>query len=153
MKTYHFKKERKDMATGITTRVIDVIVIKRIDRATITCELMTINDTLSTYYDIIGCRCIDIVQRSFGGLGFDIVLDDEGLLKANETGELPTSWWQGEGYTPNYEGLFGVLVLTHHDDQGNLTSVSPMELIAVQSASKIIPTKDGVLGLLFHDLP
>lgn len=133
-------------------RYIDVIVIKRIDRATLTCELRHLEDTLKNYYSLIGCRCIDIVQRAFGGVVFDIVLDDEGLLKANETGELPTSWWQHEGYTPNYEGLFGVLVLTHHDDQGNLTSVNPMELLAVQSCYKVIPTKDGDLGLLFHDI-
>lgn len=133
-------------------RDIDVIMIKRLDRATITCELMTIKDDLQEFYSLIGCRTIDIVSRVFNGVLFDIVLDDEGLLKANETGELPTSWWQGEGYTPNHEGLFGVLLLCHCDEQGNLASATPFDLLAVQTCYKVLPTKHGDLGLLFHDI-
>lgn len=134
-------------------RKIDAIVIRRLERDVITCTLETIEDDIHTYYDLIDCRCIDIVCRYFGGVAFDVVLDDEGLLKANETGELPTSWWQKEGYTPAYEGLFGVLVLTHHDDEGNLTSVDPLDLLAVQQSSKLIKTKTGDhLALLFHEI-
>ena len=46
-------------------RDIDVIMIKRLDRATITCELMTIKDDLQEFYSLIGCRTIDIVSRYF----------------------------------------------------------------------------------------
>lgn len=132
---------------------IDVILCKRIDRATITCELTTIKDDLETFYNLIGCRCIDIVQRRFNGVIFDIVLDDEGLLKADETGELPVSWWQEKGYTPSYEGLFGVLLLCHSDDQGNLTDATIDDLLAVQQCYRVIPTARGdTLGILFHDI-
>lgn len=132
---------------------IEVIVIKRIDQEIITIELRTIEDKLEEYYALIGCRSIDIVSRYFNNIEFDVVCDDEGLLIANERGDWPTSWWQREGYTPNHEALCGVLVLTHHDTEGNLTSVDPMELIAVQNCYKAIPTKKGdILGLLFHDI-
>lgn len=135
-------------------RKIDVIIVKRLSKDTLTCELTTIEDKLEVYYELIGCRAIDIVGRYFGNIHFDIVCDDEGLLKANETGELPSSWWQEEGATPNYEGLFGVLVLAHHDDEGNLTSVDPIDLLAVQSCYKVIPTKKQgeKIALLFHDI-
>lgn len=131
---------------------LDAIVIRRLSREVITCTIEHIEDDIETYYQLIGCRCIDIVTRYFGGVAFDVVLDDEGLLKANETEEPPTSWWQEQGYTPAYEGLFGVLVLAHHDDEGNLTSVDPMDLIAVNTCAKLINTKDGDLALLFHDV-
>lgn len=134
-------------------RQIDVIKIERIDNATITCELMTINDELSEFYRLIDCDTIDIVLRAYNGRYFDIILDDNGLFKANSENQWPTSWWQGEGYTPNHEGLFGVLLLAHHDDQGNLTSVEPDDLMAVQECYKVIKTKQGEdFGILFHDI-
>lgn len=133
-------------------RKIDVIIIKRLTEDTLTAELSTIEDDIHTYYEIIGCRSIDIVGRYFNNKHFDIVLDDEGLLKANETGELPASWWQHEGYTPDHEGLFGVLVLTHSDNEGNLTSVNPEDLLDIQKVYKIIPSKKGEIALLFHDV-
>ena len=35
---------------------------------------------LHQYYDLIGCRCIDIAVRKVGGVDYNVVLDDEGLL-------------------------------------------------------------------------
>ena len=35
---------------------------------------------LRQFYDLIGCRCIDITCRTIGGKPYNIVLDDEGLL-------------------------------------------------------------------------
>lgn len=130
---------------------IDVIKIKRLDKDTITIELKTINDDLSDFYNEIGCSTIDIVQRRFGGVLFDIILDDEGLFKDHE---WPTSWWQDMTgkYTPNHEGLFGTLLLCHGDSEGNLVDADLEDLVAVQKASANIRTKDGdELMLLFHD--
>lgn len=133
-------------------RKIDVIVVKRQSQDTITCELQEVEDSIETYYEIIGCRSIDIVGRYFNNKHFDIVLDDEGLLKANTTGELPTSWWQREGYTPNHEGLFGTLILCHSNEEGDLTSVNPLELLDLQRVYQVINTKKGDIALLFHDV-
>ena len=35
---------------------------------------------LDDYYELIGCRCIDIVHRTIGDVEVEIVLDDEGAL-------------------------------------------------------------------------
>lgn len=131
---------------------INAIVITRQDRDLITIDLREIEDSIHTYYNLINCRSIDIVCRYFDNVQFDVVLDDEGLLKANETGELPTSWWQMEGYTPPYEGLFGVLVLTHHDEVGNLTSATFEDVLHVRNCVQNIPTPKGDLMILFHDV-
>lgn len=40
-----------------------------------------IKGTLDEYYDLIECDCIDIVTRKVGDTYFDIICDDEGLLK------------------------------------------------------------------------
>lgn len=40
---------------------------------------------LKQFYDLIGCRCIDITVRKVGGKPYNIVLDDEGLLVDNPT--------------------------------------------------------------------
>lgn len=39
--------------------------------------------SIKEYYRLIGCDCITIVTREVNGHPFDIVLDDEGLLKPN----------------------------------------------------------------------
>ena len=38
-------------------------------------------NTLEDYYGLIGCDCIDIVTRKIGRKVYDIIVDDEGLLK------------------------------------------------------------------------
>lgn len=35
------------------------------------------------YHDLLNCRCIDVCRRKIGNKYFEIVLDDEGLLKDN----------------------------------------------------------------------
>lgn len=44
-------------------------------------EVITIEKTLEAYYKILNCDVIDITTRSIGGVYYDIVCDDEGLLK------------------------------------------------------------------------
>lgn len=43
--------------------------------------MLDIKDDLGTYYNLIDCRNIDIVRRKIGQQYFNIVCDDEGLLK------------------------------------------------------------------------
>ena len=37
-------------------------------------------NTLADYYELIGCRCIDIISRTIGDVRVEVVLDDEGAL-------------------------------------------------------------------------
>lgn len=44
-------------------------------------EERTIEKSLDSYYATLRCSCIDIVSRVIGGECYDIICDDEGLLK------------------------------------------------------------------------
>ena len=38
---------------------------------------------LDDYYELIGCRCVDIVHRTIGDVEVEIVIDDEGAIVDN----------------------------------------------------------------------
>lgn len=42
-----------------------------------------IEPKLEEYYRLIGCRCVDFAVREIDGNRYNIILDDEGLLKPN----------------------------------------------------------------------
>lgn len=71
---------------------------------------------LDAMYELIDCRCIDIVVRNVGDRQFDIVCDDEGLfhepqmISAIDKTARPM--------------LCGNLIFCHHDKDGNLTSIT-----------------------------
>lgn len=56
--------EREDFDTTLSVRL----------------KVLAIENSLQAKYDLLHCRCIDIVTRSIGGKEYSIVLDDEGLL-------------------------------------------------------------------------
>lgn len=53
-----------------------------IDPENNTAEERTIEKSLDSYYSLLRCDTIDIVSRSIGGKRYDIICDDEALLKA-----------------------------------------------------------------------
>lgn len=77
-------------------------------------EEVGIEDALHTYYDLLDCTCIDIVERKVGDKWFDIVVDDEGLLVGK-----PVMAVEEDG-TPM---LVGNLLFCHHDEEGSLTGL------------------------------
>ena len=47
-------------------------------------ELKTVEaNGLDDYYELIGCRTIDIVHRKIGDIDVEIIIDDEGALVEN----------------------------------------------------------------------
>jgi hypothetical protein len=80
-----------------------------------------IENELDTFYEIIGCRCIDIPRRKVGGKYFDIIVDDEGLLK-----DAPRC----TAVDPNTldSMLFGTLIFTNSDDEGNTVGLSDEDI-------------------------
>lgn len=40
-----------------------------------------VSPTLETYYEMLNCRTIDIVSIPFNGKDYDVICDDEALLK------------------------------------------------------------------------
>jgi hypothetical protein len=77
----------------------------------------TIDRNLESYYKILDCDMIDIVSRNIGARRFNIICDDEALLK---------SPCNPSAYDMYYEYcLFGNLFVTGEaDEEGNLTSLS-----------------------------
>lgn len=80
-------------------------------------KVVEIEDELDIYYDLLECTTIDIVCRHFEYEPFDIVCDDEGLLKDHP---IPTVF--DEQMNPVIHGP--VLVVGMADDEGVLTSLS-----------------------------
>lgn len=80
-----------------------------------------IKNELDTFYNIIGCRCIDIARRKVGGKYFDIIVDDEGLLKDEPictAVDAKTSDCM----------LFGTLIFTNTDNKGNTVGLSDEDI-------------------------
>ena len=77
---------------------------------------------LDDYYELIGCRCIDIVSRTIGDVEVEIVLDDEGAL-VNQ----PKISAIGVDGTPM---LYGNLLVASGrvTDDGELTEINGAEL-------------------------
>ena len=77
---------------------------------------------LNDYYELIGCRCIDIVRRTIGDVEVEIVIDDEGAL----VNQPKISAISPEG-TPM---LYGNLLVASGrvTDDGELTEINGAEL-------------------------
>lgn len=79
-------------------------------------EVVFENDNLEEMYNLVDCRCLDVVQRKIGDKYYDIWLDDEGLLK----GELVPN-----GVCLNaYEILMGNLLIVNVSKSGKSVSLS-----------------------------
>ena len=80
---------------------------------------------LDDYYELIGCRCIDIVRRTIGDVEVEIVLDDEGAL----VNQPKISAISPEG-TPM---LYGNLLVASGrvTDDGELTELDEDEIEAI----------------------
>ncbi len=90
-----------------------------------TARKATINRSLPGYYEALGCDCIDIVNRRLGGLRFDIVCDDEALLKPDP---IPSAF-----DLDDQPMLFGSLFFCRHDGSGDLVSLSDAEICLILS--------------------
>ena len=62
-----------------TTKKITGIFVNPADQVI---KPATIEKHLEGYYKLLDCDCIDIVRRKIGGKYFDVICDDEALLKA-----------------------------------------------------------------------
>lgn len=87
-----------------------------------------VEPSLKEYYRLIGCDCIDIVVREIDGHPYNIVLDDEGLLKPNRiTAMALTSDIFG-----NTERLAGTLLVFGVDEEWDLAGLDDDEVLQIQ---------------------
>ena len=89
---------------------------------------------LDDYYELIGCRCIDIVRRTIGDVEVEIVLDDEGAL----VNQPKISAISPEG-TPM---LYGNLLVASGrvTDDGELTELTRAEIDEIMDNIATITT-------------
>lgn len=86
-----------------------------------------IDPTLENMYATLNVGTIDIVVRRIKGKEFDIVCDDEGLLKD----DIRPSAISPEGKVM----LVGNLLFFHHDNEGNLTELSGEDIELLQDCT------------------
>lgn len=80
---------------------------------------------LKDYYKLLGCELVDIVNRGIKGKRYEIICDDEGLLKANP---------KISGIDDMGQAMFvgNLIIAGETDDNGNLTDLSEEDLEHIQ---------------------
>lgn len=86
-------------------------------------DRVTINNSLESLYELLKVDLIDIVEVNIQGTSYDIVLDDEGVLKENPIISAISLDCKIQ--------YVGNLFICHHDRYGNLTSLKEDELQTV----------------------
>ena len=92
-------------------------------------ELVEVNG-LHDYYREIGCDCIDIAVVSVHGTPFNVIVDDEGLLK----GEVIASVFDGKGYPM----LANVAIVLGFDDDCDVRSLTTDEVRALSDETYVV---------------
>ena len=90
---------------------------------------------LQSYYDLLDVSTIDIVTRKIGGKSYEIICDDEALLK-----DAPIVSMIDSKYRPM---LFGNLFVVNYGGDGELASLTPADVRRIKYcyACKIEPGK------------
>lgn len=86
-------------------------------------------NTLDDMYNAIGCDLIDMVNRQIGDKRFDIIVDDEGLLK-----EKPIV---SAVYKNDRVALVGRLLFAKHGKKGETVGLTDEEIEMIMSNCKI----------------
>lgn len=82
-------------------------------------KFVDVADDLDEFYRLLDCDTIDITSRNINGIEFDVMCDDEGLLKEGAI----VSAFDSNG-TPV---LVGNLMFFHTNPYGNLVGISDEE--------------------------
>ena len=99
-------------------------------------RMVTIPNNLQSFYELLNVNVIDIVEYKIEGQYYDIIVDDEGLLKE---GTLPSASTINGSVM-----LFGPIFICRSDKQGNECSIKEGELEKI----KVINITDPPLILI-----
>ena len=91
-------------------------------------ETVTVDDTLEGYYKLLDVETIDIVTRKIGGVYYDIVCDDDALLKPVKVASMIDEY----GWTM----LVGNLFIVRSDGEGGLVSLTDDDVIRILGCLK-----------------
>lgn len=87
-------------------------------------EPRTIDKSLEGYYALLRCDIIDIVGRVIGDEAYDIICDDEALLKENP---IPSAidWY-------NRPAMCGPIFVVNYDGGEDVTDLSPDDIANIR---------------------
>lgn len=119
------------------SNMIDVVII---DTEAGSIFKQTIENSLSEFYKTIGCSCIDIAVRSFGGHVVDCIVDDEGLLKSGAVVSVIDT--EGEPQ------LVGNVIFTGFDYAGNTISLTDEQANIILSMVGVAQYSDGKMRMI-----
>lgn len=105
-------------------------ILVNTEKRTVTRE--TITKGLEGYYAALNCDCIDIVTRKIDGVYYDIICDDEGLLKANPIVSALSPTRQ-----PMLVGNLFIVKFDGNDDVRSLTDAECAHILRCVSAIRI----------------
>ena len=86
-------------------------------------DVCEIEKSLESYYKILNCELIDIASMKIGNRYFDIICDDEGLMK--EDINISAIY---DDFTP---ALVGNILVVRHDGKGNERSLTSKDILLV----------------------
>jgi len=91
---------------------------------------------LEDYYRLMEVDIIDIVARKINGKYYDIICDDEGLLKEQP---IPTVF-----DTEKQPMLFGNIIIAGlADEEGNMTDLTDEDIVRITNSLGIVRLIDG----------
>ena len=94
-------------------------------------DCLDFEDDLKVMYSLLDCETIDIVERKINGKFYDIIIDDEGLLRGKQA--MPAHA-MSEEFTDMFTGqitrekLYGNLLIVRHDGHGNFKSLTDEDI-------------------------
>ena len=114
-----------------------------VDVTTGEAKVVVFEDKLENIYNLLNVELIDVTERKIGEHVYDIVCDDEGLLKPN----VPSAY-NGKGEPV----LVGSLLLVNHDEEGNFCDLTNEQIVElkgkIRGAMVVENTKVQVLQVL-----
>jgi len=90
---------------------------------------MTVEDSLDSYYKLLGCSVIDIPMRRIGGVYYDIVCDEEGLYNSDNRIQMIHK-------DTNVPMLVGNLFICKDDGKGELKSLDNEDVEKIRQSWK-----------------
>ena len=91
-------------------------------------NVVVFNDTLENIYEMLNVELIDVAERQIGKHTYDIVCDDEGLLKPNYPSAFDTK---------GKVQFVGSLLLVNHDDEGNFASLTEEQVQEIKENFRV----------------
>ena len=97
---------------------------------------------LSTYYDLINCRCIDIVTRKIGDRWLDLICDDEGLF--NDHPRVSVLDLKGKPM------IYGNVIITNSTKEGHQSTLTDEDIEQINDNLVWIVDKDTLRPVLWR---